>query len=570
VHGFAALPSFPSAPVESLERFLSPEVEDEIDRLAYEFSDRWFQVEREDVTRFQNGSLGEILKLLVFLFFRRVMRQIGALQAALLELRPEVVVLFSGDPFHRALARAFEEQCAFVFDEPLRTRVRRTGRAAYYEMQLVYLRGAWKLWRMKRRAREEPAILPFPQALLVYDKSYKVMEPIRKAWPTRFGHQPEVMIGDSEWLRDLFARESYPYLTLHRYLDLRPGVLAKQATFLERVWARLRSRVPLSYRGVDLWTAGRELESLWKHSGFTYLAYWQAAAHYLEIRPSLKILLFIQDVWPLSKLLACRARLAGRASMVVQHGVTPDKPYFRIAYLPLTSQHIAVWGDDGRRYFEEGGVAPERITVTGSPLFDGLADLPGKYDRLAVCREYEIDPGRKIILYASQNFPPERKRRVFEALLQATAEMPEAQLVVKLHPSKADAPAFYRSLLLERGREDVILLKNADLYALLAGCDVLVTVSSTVHVEAVFFARPVVIMNLDRDRPLPVVVQGAALSVEQKEETAGILQRALFDPHIQQTLARCRSRFVERYAFRNDGRATERILDLVSRWMSEA
>jgi CDP-glycerol glycerophosphotransferase (TagB/SpsB family) len=324
----------------------------------------------------------------------------------------------------------------------------------------------------------------------------------------------------------------------------------------------------MSYRGVRLESElATHLERTWESQGFILASYIDSINQFYKRRPHLSCVVLAHDVWPLSKLFALTARQRDIPTLVVQHGVTLDKPYYRIAYTPLSADYLAVWGEDSKSYWIAEGVDPERLIITGSPLFNPLANLQGHYDREKVCHQYGLDSNKKIVLYATQNFPAEKKQRVFFALLHALQAIPEAQLVVKLHPAMAETVEFYETILRQKGidthEENLFFFKQAEFNPLLAACDTLVTVHSTVHVEAAFLDKDVIIVNLDGDPDLSIVTHGAALSARTPDALKDALHEILYGAETRRTLRENRPSFITDYAYRNDGQAARRIVDLI-------
>ncbi len=355
--------------------------------------------------------------------------------------------------------------------------------------------------------------------------------------------------------------------TLSEDLSVGVGDSLRRSVFLQTRWRKIRQYLKVSYRGASLKAAlAPDLERLWKNQGFILASYIDSIGQFYERRPNLACVVLAHDSWPLSKLFALTARQRDIPSLVVQHGVTLDKPYYRIAYTPLTAEYLAVWGEDSKRYWIAEGVEPERIFVTGSPIFDHVGDLKGKYDREKVCQEYGIDPNKKFVLYATQNFPDEKKRRVFIAFLYALRSLPNVQLVVKLHPARKETVEFYETILAQEridDPKDLFIFKTAELYSLLATCDVLATVHSTVHVEAAFLGKDIIITNLEGDADLSIVTHGAALSARTPDELKDALHKVLYDTETKRALEEKRKHFIAAYAYRDDGLAAQRIVDLI-------
>lgn len=136
------------------------------------------------------------------------------------------------------------------------------------------------------------------------------------------------------------------------------------------------------------------------------------------------------------------------------------------------------------------------IIVTGNPAFDKLADL-----RTEVCnRQLQETPScRHTILWASQPEPEkhpftgkcgdsELPRNIDAALIKIMIKHPEWELVIRFHPSEE----VHLDVLPANVR---ISPKNEDLYSLLQNVDLVVTMTSTVGLEAALLGLPVVTID---------------------------------------------------------------------------
>jgi hypothetical protein len=173
-----------------------------------------------------------------------------------------------------------------------------------------------------------------------------------------------------------------------------------------------------------------------------------------------------------------------------------------------------------------------RIVVTGVPHFDRYADPDGLLRWEELCRQAGLDPGRRLVLFATSSPGAfAHNGLVAETLARAIHDgaLGQAQLVVRVHPiflrpDVGGAPEDLRAVaersahvhldlprvLSERLRCDLPGDDGPRLAALLRHCAVLVNVYSTTTLEAFLL-----------DRPVALVAPDAAL-----DATAGAGQRA--------------------------------------------
>jgi hypothetical protein len=141
------------------------------------------------------------------------------------------------------------------------------------------------------------------------------------------------------------------------------------------------------------------------------------------------------------------------------------------------------------------GRRPEEVVVTGNPVFDRLGDADLRL-RAEALRQARGWTGRRVILWASQpeSQDPQLPRRVEAALLATLATDPARLLVIRPHPNdQYDLPLV--------GPQVAHSTRADDLAATLALADVVVTMTSTVGLEAALLGRPVVTFDGSANTP---------------------------------------------------------------------
>ena len=72
------------------------------------------------------------------------------------------------------------------------------------------------------------------------------------------------------------------------------------------------------------------------------------------------------DGFSVSRMLCFAAKKCGIKTYVMQHGLLDS---FN-GYFPLVADYIFLWSNNERQFFQEKGISPERLLVSGSPRFD--------------------------------------------------------------------------------------------------------------------------------------------------------------------------------------------------------
>jgi hypothetical protein len=222
------------------------------------------------------------------------------------------------------------------------------------------------------------------------------------------------------------------------------------------------------------------------------------------------------------------------------------------------------------RYAEEhlrhAGRFPEgSLAVTGSPRLDALVrgvSALGPHDHGRTRAAVGAGPGQHLVLVASKHT---QIARAFPALVRAAAAMPDVRLVVKTHP--AETPGPYRRDAAGFGNV-TIAPASADLAALVAAARLVVTVNSTVAIDAMVLGVPSLVVDLPNNLS-PFVEAGVMTGAGPADDLAPVLRRLLAHETEREAWTARRTAFLARYAISSDGasarRAAEAILELAAR-----
>ena len=198
-----------------------------------------------------------------------------------------------------------------------------------------------------------------------------------------------------------------------------------------------------------------------------------------------------------------------------------------------------------------GGFPEDAMAVTGSARFDDLASA------MAALQPADIQRARRdagatgdqmLIVFAGKE---REARRVLPGLIAAVGTMPAVQLAIKPHP--AETPAVYAAA--AAGTANVrILPADAPLPPLLGAAAGVVTVNSTVAIDAVALGVPALVIGLPNNLS-PFVARGTMLGASSPEAIPGALASLLYDQKF-----RNRS---ERRPIADSGQAARRTADAV-------
>jgi hypothetical protein len=219
-----------------------------------------------------------------------------------------------------------------------------------------------------------------------------------------------------------------------------------------------------------------------------------------------------------------------------------------------------VFDDYARTHLEQHGQFPAAsLIVTGSPRLDVLVRVAAALSPQEIAAALDAagaGRSRALILFVAKY---RQARHVLAALADAVADMPDVQLAVKTHP--AETPDAYRPV--AEGRANIrVLPATAPLAALLRASQAIVTVNSTVALDAAVLGVPALVIGLPNNLS-PFVEAGIMAGAATVAEIAPALRRILYDQGFRLQMERARSEYLPRVGIASDGRAAARSADAV-------
>ncbi len=273
------------------------------------------------------------------------------------------------------------------------------------------------------------------------------------------------------------------------------------------------------------------------------------------------------------------AKQEGVPVVAIQHGnITPDhRGYiygcseisehgsFKYPFCPIADK-TAVFGEYYREMLTKASNYPgDSVVITGQPRFDEINNLKKRYNREVILEKFGIVAGKKCILWTTQchGMSDDENNRNFEAVFTAMKEIPDSYLIIKQHPREGPKYSEIVNKFKKKypGINVVSPHKKTDIYELLVICDVIITKFSTTASEAIFFDKPLIILNLSgKPDKAGYVEEGVAEGVYSAEELQSSIINMLENGS---TLADNRKKYIERYLNNLDGTSTERISSLI-------
>lgn len=415
--------------------------------------------------------------------------------------------------------------------------------------------------RRPRRAKERPvAVLTSPDPQHVGNVAPIVAELLP--------HAPVVAVAPYPARRYYAAFGAYEELLeahpgrFRIYKDFRPEGVGPRTRWISDAYHRL-THTPalrdLDFHGALLWpSVHSSVESLVLRRLPELMGFTRQFEDFLR-RERPRAVVLAPDRVAHSRVAASLARRHGIPTVFPQVGFFSRSP----RYKPLQTDYIAVMDQFTRSLYQEHFGAPDgQILVTGIPRFDEILQR-----RTGSHGGPTAADGPNTVLLILQRFSLEDSEQLITMIGDVVSELVDTRLVVKMHPGDASSNReHYARMLARYNRPEFIVAPGYGLYDLIAVADVVVTVFSTVVIEAAMFERLVLCANLTgAPLPIPFAEEGAAVEATSRAEVAELLPRLLFDPAHREAARKRQDEYLQLNHHLLAGPAAVRIADEVLR-----
>ena len=176
--------------------------------------------------------------------------------------------------------------------------------------------------------------------------------------------------------------------------------------------------------------------------------------------------------------------------------------------------------------------------------------------RDALRREFTLTPAQPLVVLAAKF---SEIKDVLPELAEAVRQLPGMRLVIKPHP--AETPDVYGAAVGRIANISVAGM-DTDLGRLLTAADALVTMNSTVAIDALALRLPALVVGLPNNLS-PFVQAGAMAGADGADAIRRALESLLYDAEVRQRVLAAGTAFADRFALASDGRAAARSADAI-------
>lgn len=231
---------------------------------------------------------------------------------------------------------------------------------------------------------------------------------------------------------------------------------------------------------------------------------------------------------------------------------------------------FATSGVEEKRKLLKLGIKPESIFMTGNPFFDKIAAYMGK--RIGGIKKKTITLLTQPLIEDKYTDEKEYFHYIRKFLIQINNVKNVAKIVVKLHPRER-YKSRYESIVKSLGLKNVRVTHEPGkeaLYSILSDSDLLISFGSTTDIEGLMLGKNVVVIDglkkgltpelLKKDRYRKVTT-----TIDKDDDLTSTITKVL-NPKILKKLNQKREKYLMKSFFKIDGRAYQRVADLIYKY----
>lgn len=254
-------------------------------------------------------------------------------------------------------------------------------------------------------------------------------------------------------------------------------------------------------------------------------------------------------------------------------------PSFSIITLGLTkdpannvfkSEKICVYGTQGKEVLHCFGFTDKQIFVVGNPRYDQLKSILNKNSKIFLKDTFDINPTSKLIVLGFGRW--HESDEIWMADFIKFCNEHDYEVFIKIHPT-------YKNSLNGIHHSNLEILKNScrdyrfhvsidvDLSTLLSAADLVITDHSNLGIEAMLLEKPLINANFVKSENKGFQIfreLKSSIYIEDYNELKNYVSQIFEDSKFDEQFVRYRKQFFEKWNKFNDGKASERIFELMT------
>jgi len=216
------------------------------------------------------------------------------------------------------------------------------------------------------------------------------------------------------------------------------------------------------------------------------------------------------------------------------------------------------------------GYDKKRIVITGSPKYDFIKTIDPAESKIYLENKHKIDSKKKLVLIARGSW--EQDDEVWMSKLIKFCNQQNLEIIIKIHPlyqSKFQALSEKKIKAINESCKNLqyLITYDEDLNTLISAADVvLFHESSTVGAHASLANKPLIAVDFlkqETDYPIRYHEIGAAMYVDEYSKLEELILEILTEGKHFEKLTDGRKKITEMYNYKNDGKAADRIFNIL-------
>ncbi|MBI2026976.1 MAG: CDP-glycerol glycerophosphotransferase family protein [Deltaproteobacteria bacterium] len=281
----------------------------------------------------------------------------------------------------------------------------------------------------------------------------------------------------------------------------------------------------------------------------------------LLIKNNINLIFLRNDHKEWERTLILVARTLHIPSLWMQHGILAESN----GHHHLLASHFMAWGKASANWFENYGCSPSKITIVGNYKMDSMIHWKPKMSKNSLFEKLALDPSKRTILFAPQQinkFSSFWTDDLFYTkaldILSIIKKYPHVQCLIKADPQEDISP--YIDLIKQVLPVAAAAIKQINIFDVLYYCDALITLDSTVALEAMIFHKPIITYNLTKRKDrVDYGGSGATFAAYTPEGLAVIMEKLMRGHLAASGLKRRQEIFLKNYMGEIDGSVHKRI-----------
>lgn len=222
-------------------------------------------------------------------------------------------------------------------------------------------------------------------------------------------------------------------------------------------------------------------------------------------------------------------------------------------------------GAEEKKNFIRGGFKKRNVFITGSPFYDEIVKHKARVKRKA--------DGVSVCLLTTQLVESKlmKKEEYFCLIRKTIKQLSEVneikKIVIKLHPAEKYRKE-YESIIKSLNLKNVEINQSstkAELYSVMANSDLIIGFGSTALLEGLMLGKDAIHLDPFLKTPEFYTFREGCVCTRDLENLRILVRKILADKEVKKVLKRKRERYLRRCFYKIDGKAHERIAEVIEK-----